>query len=298
MSLTQVKMCVYLHDSQTTEAFIDFLSKVNQFFLDNNVNGVFIAEYLIKYTGINCPTDIKGCDLLVCVGPGKGGFVGPPYTPTSGLNTDLPFGFTQIGVQAACHEFSHFLGFQDLFWLKGAGIPLLPALLNDIMYNLYTNYPMLSKIPVGILNLNLDRLGNKTGILYPKYRMATSLRVITDYPNTSYQLFTRTRSYSIFESVLSSTPYRSGYTDSSGVFLTDIVAGDTVDNNFDVYRIAVAGVDIFIGCLVTEASFLFNKYATDCYVQGKPIWCNNLFGYTIESSPDGASVEIDGGAKK
>lgn len=294
MTLNQVQMCVYLHDSQSVSAFTEFLSKINKFFIDNNVNGEFVAKYLITYSGADCPTDIKGCDLLLCVGPDKGGFIGPPFTPTVGFNTNPPYGFTQIGVQAGSHELCHFLGFQDLYWLNGDEIPSLPEIQNDIMRDPYTNSPLLSEVPVGILNLNLARRNSRLSILYPKYRVATSLKIKTDYPNTYYQLFARTRDYNIFQSVMRSSPIKTGYTDGSGIFTTVIYSGDDVDNNFDVYKVIIGSTDIWISCLVTEACYLYYGYSTECCVQGRPVWCKNLFNYLINSMPVGTAVEVDG----
>ena len=293
MTLNKVQMCVYLHDSQITSAFTYFLSNINQLFNNNGVNGEFVAKYLITYSGTDCPTDIKGCDLLLCTGPGKGGFVGPPYTPTVGFNTNPPYGFTQIGVQAGCHELAHFLGFQDLYWLNGAGIPPIHEITNDIMRDPYTNNPVLSEIPAKILNLNLTRLNNGFGILYPKYRVATSLNIKTDYPDTYYELFTRTRDYNTFQSIINSLPIKTGYTDSSGIFTTPIYSGDDVDNNFDVYKIIISGLNIWISCLVTEACYLFNEYTAICYIQGKSMWSQNLFKYSVNSIPPSTDISIE-----
>lgn len=293
MTLNQVQMCVYLHNSQSTSAFTEFLSRINQFFYNNDVNGEFVAKYLNIYSGNNCPDDVKGCDLLLCVGPDKGGFIGPPYTPTVGFNTNLPYGFTQIGVQAGCHELCHYLGFQDLYWLNGDGIPLIPETANDIMHDPYTSSPTISEIPVGVLNLNLARRNVGLSILYPKYRVAASLKIKTDYPNTYYALFTRTRDYQKFQSVMRTSPIKTGYTDSFGVFFTPIYSGDDVDNNFDVYKIAIGGVDVWISCLVTEAGFLFKGYIAECYIQGNPIWSKGFFSYSVVGVPIGADINVE-----
>lgn len=291
--ITQVRMCVYLHNTQSINAFTEFLSRINIFCVNNNLNVVFIAEYLVQYSGTLCSNDIKGCDVLVCIGPDKGGFMGSPI-PIVGFNTNPPYGFTDIGVSCAVHELMHYLGMQDLYWLKGNGIPIIPEITNDIMYNPYTTNPILTSISIKTINFNGSRLGSGSNILYPKQRSVTSISIKTMFPNAYYKLYTRTRDWTTFSSVISSVPAVTGYTDSLGSFITNVIAGDSVDNNFDVYKITINGINIWFSSLIAYALFLFRPGMTKCYIIAEESvnWCKPLFDYSVISYPSDSIIEV------
>jgi hypothetical protein len=252
-------------DGVTEKTFLSFIDDITEFYQDNDLNVVFKVKNLEWYdSGEDCGRDLKGNDVIMCVGPDKGGYLGSPYF-ISGANTNAPFGFTEIGIMAESHELAHFLGFQDLYWFDCQGILNEPGnslFEKDIMYYPYTSgngFLTNSRYILAMNAENIKREGN-SGIISPVERTPSSFSIYTGLPNTSCRVYQNTRDYSTFKSTINSAFTVKGVTDDSGVLTID-------NNNMSVLGYGSNEIDIlYIECGM-NVFWLNSLVWEDCYIE-------------------------------
>jgi hypothetical protein len=241
-------------------SYRDFIENINKLYFNNDLNIKFNIGGIIWYNrDQSCGTNFYNNDVIMCVGPDKGGYLGPPYYVV-GANTNNPFGFSPTGVRAVSHELAHYLGFQDLYWLRSQEplkTPSSSEIENDLMTDPYNAANVFGEHAKYVLNYNFERLrvGGSNSILYPRSRIASKLRINTGIPNQTCQIYTRERDYVQFNSKINTTPGLTKITDSFGNFQMNIVAGDPADNNFDIYYLDCNGNNFWINSLMTEDCF-------------------------------------------
>lgn len=259
-------------------SYRNFIENINQLYSNNGINVDFNVGEIEWYDqSQSCGTNLYSNNVIMCVGQGKGGFLGVPYF-TVGANTDSPFGFSSTGVMAEAHELAHFLGFQDLYWLRSQESLRAPTIFeveNDIMTSPYTLSNVFGEHAKYVLNLNLGRLKSGQSLIYPKSRMASGLKVDTGLPNQNCQIYTRQRDYSQFNSKVNNTPSLTKTTNGSGIFEMDIIGGDPADNNFDIYYIVCGLNKFWINSLATEDCFKAQGAISTCNIKclNSGSWC-------------------------
>jgi hypothetical protein len=265
--------------SGVTEAtYRSFVDDINKLYSKNGIDAGFAIGNIKWYEkGSNCGSSFEGNDVIMCVGPGKGGYMGAPYY-TVGVNTDSPYGFGDVGVMAEVHELAHYLGFQDLYWLKTTptSSPLPTSIEKDIMtspYDMSNTFGVNAKY---ILQMNVSKVktGGKESIVYPKSRTPSNFSINIGIPNQMCSIYARERDYSLFKSRILSNPV-SKTANASGVFEMGIVAGDPSDNNFDIYQIICGNNTYWISSLLQEDCYRQKGANQVCNVkcQGNNGWC-------------------------
>ncbi|HAF95980.1 MAG: hypothetical protein A2X34_02305 [Elusimicrobia bacterium GWC2_51_8] len=255
-----VKIMAYLQEDVDEAGYRKLLKNINKYYADNGIDVNFSPEQINRYpVGGSCGSRAYGNDVIMCVGPGKGSFIGWPRF-ILGANTDPPYGFTATGIRAEAHELAHFLGFQDLYWLKTLP-PLIapPIATKDIMTDVYTDGVMFGPNAKYIIKMNISRLnkGGRLSILYPSSRKAKKLRVqIRDGQDKTCKIYTRKRNYEKFQSQINATPSLTVHTNSSGVF--EMRPINILEEDFDLYHIACDSQKFWLSSLETE-----NCYATN-----------------------------------
>lgn len=163
-----IKIKAYLHSSVNEQEYRQFISDVGSFLSSRGVDVILKVEGIERYSN-DCTNSAgsSGADVAMCVGPGKGGYWGPPYY-VLGANTDQGFGFTSNGIGAEAHEIMHFLGVVDTCYYPEA-MPKPDWLYNDLMTYPYGPNATLSPTEAGIANFNARQISasGREGIYYP-----------------------------------------------------------------------------------------------------------------------------------
>lgn len=284
--ITEVKLMVNIQKGITgvsETSFTQFIKDINRFYADNNINGKFVIGKIRWVSESEFSYDFDGNDLIMWVGPNKGGYRGPPYFIV-GVNTNPPFGFSSTGVKCEAQELAHYLGFQDLYWLSTVN-PVAPKIIeieSDIMYDSYNPNAVFERNSRYVLNYNLQRIkvSGHQSILYPASRVAKGLIINTKIPNQICEIYTRERDYTLFKSKINSTPSLTKTTDSIGRFTMDIIGGDAVDNNFDVYVLKCNGKTFWLSSLAIEDCFIEQGPDSDCNIDcfESDSWCKYIKG--------------------
>ncbi len=279
-SIPEVRISAYIKSgiSGIDEAsYRAFIENINQLYSNNGIKVKFKPERIEWYSGESCGSDFYGNDVIMCVGPDKGGYIGPPYYVV-GANTNSPFGFSSTGIRAEAHELAHFLGFQDLYWLKTQSPLIAPSIAsNDLMMDPYTETNVFGELVKSVIKMNLKLLDidGKESIKYPKDRVASKLSITIDgLPNRECKIYTRERDYTQFNSKIKVTESLVKTTDSSANFEMDVIGGDSVDNNFDLYYISCGSNNFWLSSLETEKCFQNNGPNHICNIR-----CSNTNGW-------------------
>lgn len=296
-----VKITAYIQrgvDGVDEASFREFISKINDYYRDNDIAVSFTPERIEWYDeSESCGSDVYGNDVILCVGPGKkaGGYRGPPYFVV-GANTDPPYHFTDIGVRSAVHELAHFLGFQDLYWLRSLPPSVAPAMENNLMIYHYDPPFVFESRARKVLNMNARLLaeGGRDAILYPKKRVPFRLKLeIEGAANQGCDVYTRDRDPLESKSKLRAAPSLRATTDAGGAFLMEVIGGDSEDKNFDLYRVACGSKEYWANSLAVEdcyQAFGGNVAAAVCPIRCSTPgeWCAFSPGTPEQAPPGGA----------
>lgn len=163
-----IKIKAYIHPSVNAEEYNQFITGIENFLSSRGVDVILkVAGTETYYGDCTNAASSSGADVAMCVGPGKGGYWGPPYY-VLGANTDQGLGFTSAGIGAEAHEIMHFLGVTDTCYYPEA-MPKPGWLYNDIMTYPYDANTTISPTEANIANFNARQLSasGREGIFYP-----------------------------------------------------------------------------------------------------------------------------------
>ncbi len=191
-------------------SYHSFLNNISKLYQDNGISISFNANKIIWYQPTEtCSKERYGNHLSMCVGPNKGGYLGPPWFQV-GANTNSPFGFTPTGVRAEAHELAHFLGVRDLYWLTTSSesdlkAPVINGIGKDIMFSPYPyDNTTFNEWEKNIIKYNIERLKEGKEIIYPANR--TPLKLNIKFPtflaNRLCNIYISKRDYNLFKSKL------------------------------------------------------------------------------------------------
>lgn len=276
-----VKMRVYIQSGVsgvTEDTFHDFIKKVSDFYKSKGIDVNFIVHEL-KWINTPEPSSINlsGVDLVLVAGEGAGHFIGT--IQRVGANLLNPFKFTQQGVVALAHEFGHYFGVIDQYWLNlsNATTPLLSSdLKSSIMYYSYTLTNGFSSLEKEIIRKNLSKLlqGDKSSILYPAERWSGTLKIYIGKTNEQCKIFSSTRNYNTFNSSFPSTPTLTKSTDSAGVLTIDT---KNVSNRveFDLFKIECGGFKVWVNSTILDSNYIENGIIDICEARylNDTQWC-------------------------
>ena len=292
-----VKMRVYIQSGVSgvnEDTFHAFIKKVSSFYKSKGISVDFVVEDL-RWINTAEPSSINlsGVDVVLVAGEGAGHFIGT--IQRVGANLSDPFKFSQQGVVALAHEFGHYFGVIDQYWLNmtNATTPLLSSdLKSSIMYYSYTLTNGFSSLEKETIRKNLSNLlnGDKSSILYPAERWSKVLKIYIGKTNEPCKIFSSTRSYNTFNSSFTSTPTLIKNTDSAGVLTIDI---KSVSNRveFDLFRIECGGFKVWINSTILDSNYLENGIIDTCEARylNDTQWC----ALADLPEPSGAGFDIN-----
>ena len=276
-----VKMRVYIQSGVsdvTEDTFHAFIKKVSSFYKSKGIDVNFIVHEL-KWINTPEPSSINlsGVDVVLVVGEGAGHFIGT--IQRVGANLLNPFKFTQQGVVALAHEFGHYFGVIDQYWLNmpQTTTPVISSdIKSSIMYDSYTLTNGFSSFEKKIILSNLSKLqqGSKASILYPAERWSGELSIYIGKSNESCSIFASNRNYTTFNSSFPSTPTLVKSTDQNGILTFNM---QNVSNRveFDVYHIKCGTQRIWINSTILDQNYIENGIINVCstkYVSNTQ-WC-------------------------
>ncbi|MCP4600296.1 MAG: hypothetical protein GY847_07150 [Proteobacteria bacterium] len=241
---TNVTIKAYLHNGISETEYQNFIDLITVYFQTQALDIVLTVNEVIQLNSDEgCGLIRENNDVINCVGPGEGGYFGPP-TYSIGLNTNPPYGFnTEWGLHAAAHEFSHFLGIQDLYWLKTDPTssfyqaPNVPWP-NELMYDVYVENPALSPLSRQIISENLVWLqsGGVDNMIQVVDRMPDQISVRTTSNSDACRIHTRERHYDTFSSLVDSISELAVTTNDYDLLTIPNIGGvGNNDSNYDLY---------------------------------------------------------------
>lgn len=130
-----------------------------------------------------------------------------------GDNTNPPYGYSQIGIQAEMHELGHSLGTWDYYMLP-QDMPKPAWMLTDVMYDTYTQGNGFDYLNMQIVNYNYARLlsGGPSAIVYWQERNPLVYGVGTSDQNAECGVYENA-----LLNTVSATPLTTVVSDSGGM---------------------------------------------------------------------------------
>ena len=164
-----IRIKAHLHYSLDKNQYLKFISDIENYYNSHGLQARLIVTSVDSYY-TNCPSDeaAPDADVVMCMGPGQGGYMGPPYY-WLGANSNAPFGFTSTGIHSEAHEILHFLGVADTYYMP-SDMPKPQWFVTDIMNDPYNANPTISDTELDIARSNIRQISalGREYIYYPR----------------------------------------------------------------------------------------------------------------------------------
>ena len=284
----EIRIKAYLHDGVNEGEYRSFVDRITGYYQGQGLSVRFLVNEVVQLGATEeCGWSRGENDVINCVGPGMGGYYGPPWYRID-VNTNYGFD-TDWGLHSACHEYGHFLGVQDLYWLQTTEdspyhAPAIPWP-DEIMFNPYHDSPVFSYESRRVISDNLQRIrqGGVENMILVADRMAAEIEVVTPLVGDACDVYSRQRDYDLFGSRMDSISSLTQVTDGEKRFRMETIGDDNSDGNFDLYYLSCDSGAYWIHSRLVEDAYFASGEAQipviECETDGG--WCRHTPEYIV-----------------